>query len=233
MDLKELDLVDPHEHWYYQSKLTAIKGALEQCGYAGAPVVDVGAGSGFFASEIVGEYPGVRAWCVDPNYADSEIGTTGSVDFVREVSSDQIASASVVLFIDVLEHVEDDTGLLRSYVTNCSPGTYVIITVPAFTSLWSAHDVFLEHYRRYRLSDLVAVARACGLEIVHSRYLFGTTFLPLWMLRRMTRNSEPKSQMKPVPHWINYALTRLLNVEHRGSWNPIAGSSVLLVARAP
>ena len=35
------------------------------------------------------------------------------------------------------------------------PGTPVFITVPAFSFLWSAHDVFLDHRRRYTSKMLV------------------------------------------------------------------------------
>ena len=48
--------------------------------------------------------------------------------------------------------VEDDVGLMREYVDKVAPGTTrFIVTVLAFMWLWSGHDVFLEHVRRYTL----------------------------------------------------------------------------------
>jgi hypothetical protein len=42
--------------------------------------------------------------------------------------------------------------------------------------LWSGHDVFLEHIKRYRRRELVSVNRHVGLKIVRSGYLFSTIF---------------------------------------------------------
>ena len=56
-----------------------------------------------------------------------------------------------MLLMDVIEHIEDDVGLVGEYVNKVAPGTQFIATVPAFMWLWSGHDVFLEHVRRYTL----------------------------------------------------------------------------------
>ena len=53
--------------------------------------------------------------------------------------------------MDVLEHVSDDVGLVREYAKRAKPGTRFVVSVPAFMWLWSGHDVFLEHHRRYTL----------------------------------------------------------------------------------
>ncbi len=54
MDLKEFDLVDPSTHWYYQSKLFALRKELAQHGHGVQHVIDVGAGSGFFSKSARG-----------------------------------------------------------------------------------------------------------------------------------------------------------------------------------
>lgn len=81
----------------------------------------------------------------------------------------------LLLFCDVIEHVEDDVGLVES-VTGplLADGGRVIVTVPAFQSLFSAHDVQLKHYRRYRLSELESVLERAGLSVLGSGYLFGS-----------------------------------------------------------
>lgn len=54
-----------------------------------------------------------------------------------------------VMLMDVLEHVEDDAGMLADLVAALSPGCWLLVTVPADPSMWSAHDVAFGHYRRY------------------------------------------------------------------------------------
>ena len=78
--------------------------------------------------------------------------------------------------MDVLEHVDDDRGLVRHYAGKVPAGAHFLVTVPAFRFLWSGHDVFLEHKRRYRLREIEATMRDAGLEIVRGAYYFGLIF---------------------------------------------------------
>lgn len=63
-------------------------------------------------------------------------------------------AASMFLLMDVLEHVRDDAALLAELLVAASPGSYLLLTVPADPSLWSEHDVSFGHYRRYHLQHL-------------------------------------------------------------------------------
>ena len=53
--------------------------------------------------------------------------------------------------LDVIEHVEDDVAFVRDVVDGLAgPETgWVLVSVPAYQSLFSAHDRALKHYRRY------------------------------------------------------------------------------------
>ena len=233
MDLKELESVDPHHHWYYQAKLRAIASNASHAGFVGGYIIDVGAGSGFFSSSLKSAYPGSRVLCVDPNYSGDQVHISQDIEFARAATDTQIGDASLFLFIDVLEHVSDDLALLTKYTRQASPGALVIVSVPAFMNLWSGHDVFLEHFRRYRRREVLALAESAGLDVHHSQYLFGTTFLPLWVLRKMPKSSLPASHMKAVPKPVNTALSTFFKIEHGLRWNPILGSTFLLVAKVP
>ena len=61
--------------------------------------------------------------------------------------------------MDVLEHVDNDAGLVRHYATKVPSGAHFLVTVPAFRFLWSGHDVFLEHKRRYTLAEIEQTMR--------------------------------------------------------------------------
>ncbi|WP_240731896.1 hypothetical protein [Geobacter sp. FeAm09] len=60
-----------------------------------------------------------------------------------------------------------------------------MLTVPAFQCIYGRHDAFLGHYRRYSLKELVALATACGLEVVSSGYLFSSLLLPKLVLYKL------------------------------------------------
>ena len=59
--------------------------------------------------------------------------------------------------------------------------TTVLVTVPAYQSLFSSHDVQLKHYRRYSLRSLRHALSSAGLRVVES----GTFFVSLLPLRAL------------------------------------------------
>ena len=230
MDLKEVALVDPVSHWYYQSKLFALVRAVRKFSPDWVSLIDVGAGSGFFSRSIADFEKGQQVICVDPNYEEEKSEETGNLKFVKDPPLD---GGDVYLFMDVLEHVADDVELLTRYTSNARPGAKVFITVPAFMSMWSAHDEYLEHFRRYRLSEIVDVASRAGLRIVHKRYLFGLIFPAAWLIRRFSGSGKRKSDLSAMNNYANVVLRSIVKTEHRFWWNSIFGVSAFVVAEVP
>ena len=233
MDLKELGLIDPRTHWYYQTKLFVLQRVFKRFAPEALRVVDVGSGSGFLAAELVDFDRGGSAVCIDPNYPTDHTERDGALRFVRQALTEEITDADAFLFIDVLEHVSDDLGLLNQYLTGARSGSTVIITVPAFQSMWSAHDVYLEHLRRYRMSTLMSVVDRAGLRVVHRQYLYASIFPAAWVVRWFRRSRKAASDLQPVPRIVNGFLRTVLNVEHRIQRNRLLGLSILIVAKVP
>lgn len=217
MDLKETELLGDRagEHWYYRAKLSALQRAM--AGVACGHVLDVGAGSGFFSRALLQSGRAGKATCVDPGYpTESDEMVGGRLLEFRKGLPDTRPQVDLVLMMDVLEHVEDDGGLLREYVARVPAGARFIVTVPAFQWLWSGHDVFLEHHRRYTLPHLERVLREAGLRIEFGSYLYGAV-LPaaaaMRLLRRLRgeRADEAKSDMRvfgPVLNTLFWAACR-------------------------
>jgi 2-polyprenyl-3-methyl-5-hydroxy-6-metoxy-1,4-benzoquinol methylase len=230
VDLKEEEILGDRvgDHWYYRSKALALQRLLEPflpCG----KVLDVGAGSGFFARELIVARASQEVTCVDPGYAEDrdEHVTGGVIRFRRTVDS---SDAQLALFMDVLEHVDDDRQMLDDYRRILGPGKLVAVTVPAFQFLWSGHDVFLEHRRRYTLSSLEDVMHASGLAVVRGHYFFGAVFPVAAGVRLVGRSrGTPKvaSSLKEYGPTANRVLTRICTGETRiQKYNRLAGLSV-------
>ena len=228
LDLKELEYVDPSTHWYYQHKAKAILAAVQRHAVEIDSVFDVGAGSGFFCQETIKIYPESTAYCIDPNYTKEQVGQRQGMRFVLAPPE---SAASLYLMIDVLEHVPDDRALVREYARDAQNGAIFAVSVPAFMSLWSPHDVFLEHYRRYTLRELVATLESSGLEVLESQYLFGSVFLPAWILRHLRRGGKPKSDLRPARPIVNAIVTSILNLESWLPRNKILGTSAFVLAK--
>lgn len=232
MDLKEKKVLEnsSHNHWYYRCKALALDKLLS--GLTFHTLLDVGAGSGIFTRHLLTSV--TTAICVDPGYEleDMQKFLDGkAIRFSRNIGEQE---ADLVLLMDVLEHVEDDIKLLRSTMLCATRGAYVVITVPAFQSLFSAHDIFLGHKRRYTRGQLEAVIRLAGLEIVTTRYFFAFLLPGVAILRVLRRSSPPASDLR-VHSWVTNEIMYLL---HRlellmFSRNRFAGLTVFCLARKP
>ncbi len=238
MDVKELDILGDAigEHWYYRAKGAAMRRLL-----AAKPVhhvLDVGAGSGVFARVLL-DHGAVEASCVDPAYAREETQDHNGkpIHFMRSISN---SAADTVLLMDVLEHVDDDVGLLRDYVQNTAISARFLISVPAFQWLWSEHDVFLDHKRRYTLGQLEDVVRRAGLTPQLGCYYYGLP-LPLVVLRRVILpfvfqrkardGGGAKSDLQMHSALMNTALTMICAVERLFfKANRIGGLSIFCLA---
>ncbi len=157
------------------------------------PVLDVGAGDGFVARAI--HRGGRRVTAVDDAFtaADVDALTLDGIDARTALPSG--AGHRAALLLDVIEHVEDDVALLRAAAACVDEGGVVIVTVPAWPALYSAHDRALDHRRRYTPAMLDETLRRAGLDVVEGGGLFHALLLPraisVWRERR--RQPSPPS----------------------------------------
>lgn len=236
MDLKEESLVgDASTHWYYWAKLAALRSAIARL--PPGPVLDVGSGSAFFSRKLLESGEATQATCVDPGYpADTEEQVNGrSMRFRRRADG---SNATLVLMMDVLEHVADDGALLAEYVAQMPSGAHVLVTVPAFQALWSGHDVFLEHHRRYTLPQVERLLRGAGLHMKLGCYFYAA-LLPLVAAarlagRRRRSNGPPQSDMRRFGRFTSAAFHAICRAE-LGLFrvNRLAGLSVFGLAVKP
>ena len=201
-------------------------------------ILDVGAGSGFFSKYVLQNTTAIEATCIDTGYTEeiTDFIAEKKQHFCRTVASSE---AQLVLMMDVVEHIEDDISFIQNYVEKCPSGATFLVSVPAFNFLWSEHDVFLEHYRRYTIKSLRKVLESAGLEVTHSQYFFGAVFIIPMVIRLLkkllpTQTQEAKSQMRNHSFIVNYILHLACKAEiPLMRSNKLAGLSVFCLARKP
>jgi 2-polyprenyl-3-methyl-5-hydroxy-6-metoxy-1,4-benzoquinol methylase len=230
MDLKEQDILGESaaRHWYYRSKARAVERMLPQP--FNRRIMDVGAGSGFFSRHLAERGLIDDALCIDTGYERDRDDRVGNAT-IHFRTHPEAADADVALFMDVLEHVPDDVGLLSAYRPLLPPTARVIITVPAFQFLWSGHDVFLEHYRRYTRQSLRTTVARAGYRLVRSHYFYGLV-LPAAMTTRLLARERmaPRSAVQRHGRVANTILTAACSLElPLMRFNHLAGLSVVAV----
>src|SRR5205085_3694243 len=144
-------------HWNYQSKkLPMLRFIKEVYAKTNKPInlIDLGSGSGFFMYEAFEAAPEMidKIYLVDTGYTEIEMDATKGQRFQKQHFLPDKIENGLVVMMDVLEHLPDDKAMLDDIKQRSVGTNHFFITVPAFKSLWSGHDVYLGHYRRYTTS---------------------------------------------------------------------------------
>jgi hypothetical protein len=75
-----------------------------------------------------------------------------------------------ILYVDVLEHIEDDRRELTGSAARLRTGGHVVVLAPAHQSLYSPFDKTIGHFRRYSKQSLLAAAPP-ALHLAAAYYL--------------------------------------------------------------
>ena len=226
MDLKELESgVDPTTHWYYQTKkipLFQYFNQLVKRQDKALTIIDFGAGSGFFSIALYEAFPNKikEVLLIDIGYTEQELNETAQSTIKKLHYIPQGVADSIVLMMDVLEHIEDDYAIIQDIQHRLGENAYYFITVPAFKSMWSGHDVFLGHFRRYTIKTLRQLLHSNNIASHSNYYIYGTLFPAVWLVRRLKRLGKKQEQvampessdMKPLPNLINSTLKGFLGL---------------------
>jgi hypothetical protein len=193
LDLIESGLENPINHWYYSHKFWFITNSSFFKNANNNQLVDIGAGSALFSKELLRTNRVIKSVAVDSGYETDSEDEELNLSYRRKID---FAGYSHYLLTDVLEHIKDDKTFLSEVVQQAGVGAKFIITVPALMSLWSGHDLYLNHYRRYEKNDLRELVSYSGLTIQRILYTYSTIYLIAWLQRKIVSDKLVSSQMK-------------------------------------
>ena len=92
---------------------------------------------------------------------------------------------NAVIMINVLEHIEDDDGLLKVVNQMLVPGGYLLVFVPAMPAIYGSLDREFGHYRRYTKAGLAYCCKKAGYKIASIRYFDVLGVFPWWLINRV------------------------------------------------
>lgn len=169
--------------------------------FLGKRVVEVGAGSGSFSELLLQENldcltlvePSKMFESLTANV--SQIKKQTPVDFYKSIFSQVAAEIAgkqkpdSIIYVNVLEHIEDDAGELKYIHETLNRGGRCFIFVPALMSLYGEFDRKIGHFRRYTKREVEAKCKSAGFKIVKSKYFDLAGILP-WFVKYKLLKSD-------------------------------------------
>ncbi|MCK5716955.1 MAG: methyltransferase domain-containing protein [Thiomargarita sp.] len=155
--------------------------------FIGNHLVEVGAGIGDFSQLLLTTNP-TSFVAIEPSRGmyhtlkdnlNSKQNVTVFNQFFNDVSLPQ--KPDTIFYINVLEHIEDDTAELHHIYQCLQTGGHVCIFVPALPRLYGSVDKAVGHFRRYEKQSLQLLMQQIGFEEVKCHYFDIMGILPWWL----------------------------------------------------
>jgi len=212
-------------HWWYRARRDILGDLIERkiALPADARILEVGCGTGHNLEMLArfGRVDGIEVDGAAREIASRRLGHAVLDAPLPELAGVPDRSYDLIAILDVIEHIDEDLAGLESLARKLKPGGRILITVPAFPFMWSAHDVVNHHKRRYTRRTLKALVRDAGLRLEMMSW-FNSLLFPLAAAARLAgrvtgkEDSDDKLPPRPVNalfEWIfgleRYALGRL------------------------
>lgn len=115
-------------------------------------------------------------------------------------------SFDTLMFLDVLEHIENPQLFLREQIDAFPYVKNILITLPARNELWSNYDEFYGHFKRYDIASFECHLLLNGWSVERVSYFFKWLYplvylLSIFRVRRSVKVNAPSRIAKPF-HFI-------------------------------
>jgi len=224
-------------HWWFRAReemiLDLLRRRQPRAGWK--TILDIGCGDALFFPELerFGDVDGVEpvASIVSPDNPYRQRIFIGPFDERFQPRK----RYSLILMLDVLEHMDEPLQALRHALELLDPGGALVITVPAFQLLWTKHDELNHHRTRYSRASFRRLARKAGMNIQMARYAFHW-LVPVKLAVRLKEglHTSPPSIPEVPPEALNRVFYWLSHMEEKllGRVGVPAGSSLVIFGGA-
>jgi SAM-dependent methyltransferase len=173
--------------------------------FIGRRIVEVGAGTGSFSELFLATKPeNLTVLEPSPNLHSRLtshlplLAPAGNLKLLQSTFTDALAdgigmkarSFDTAVYINVLEHIEEDEAELSSVFEALPSGGRILIFVPALSFLMSPMDREMGHFRRYSLQDLKTKCLSAGFSVPMARYFDVLGIVPWWIKFRLLKSTQ-------------------------------------------
>jgi SAM-dependent methyltransferase len=229
-----MDAAEDHM-WWYRALHRRLAAALS--GVHGT-VLDAGCGTGGMLTQLHTERPDLGLVGVEwSEPASRRAAAKSGARIVRgSVNTLPFADASfdAVIAADLLCHRAVDPGAALSELRRVlRPGGRLVVNMPAYAWLLSAHDQRVHNARRCTARGLATMLGEAGFRRVRARY-WNSLLLPLMVAqRKLLARDAGTSDVAPFPPWLDATLHAMTEFERRLPFALPVGGSVLATAERP
>ncbi len=228
--------------WWYRAAHARVLDALRERPGAPGPLLDAGCGTGGLLRRLADALPAREAVGLDfmPSAARRAAAKSGRAVAAGDANRLPFPDASfgAVVSIDVLCHVAvEPARALGEMRRVLQPGGTLVLNLPAYEWLRSAHDARVYNARRFTRSGAARLLQDAGFAAISGRY-WNSLLLPLMVLQRkvLQRRPDAPSDVTQFPAWIDATLHAVSETERwiAGHGLPMpGGGSVLMLATRP
>ncbi|HVY13913.1 MAG TPA: methyltransferase domain-containing protein [Rhodopila sp.] len=237
MEAAEYVLMDAVEArmWWYRALHARLLDALAP---VRGRVLDAGCGTGGFLLRVGQVRPDLERFGIEwdaaaadrarrKSGAEAVRGSVNDLPF-RDCGFDAAVSA------DVLCHqAVDPVRALGEFRRVLRPGGRLVLNLPAYQWLASAHDRRVRNVRRFTARGAVRLLRGAGFTRIRARYWNGL-LLPLMVVqRKLLSHDDSVSDVALFPPWQNVTFHAMTEFERRLPFPLPVGGSVLVIAEKP
>ncbi|WP_426956887.1 class I SAM-dependent methyltransferase [Muricoccus radiodurans] len=236
MEDAEYELMDAVEDrmWWYRAIHARLLSALTaRPGVEVLPILDAGCGTGGFLRHLADGGRPAAGVEFNPAAAGRAARKSGLPVGGGDINALPFPDArfGAAVSVDVLSHAGvEEARALAELRRVLAPGGTLVLNLPAYRWMFSAHDVRVHNARRYTARGAARLVAGAGFRDVTARY-WNSLLLPLMVLqRKVLARGDHASDVGDFPPWLDRLLHGVTEVERRAPFHFPAGGSVLVVA---
>lgn len=190
--------------------------------------MEIGFGYGQYTRELARHVDRLLAVDVDPECLDQFQDRPPNVDVTIADLTDPafaekvgVGTFDAIVCLNVLEHIDDDRGVLKQFHKALRPGGRVCLIIPAHVALYGPMDEMAGHFRRYSRPQFQERLVSAGYEVRRLSYINPLGALGWWVNAKVLKPKDLSAPsvnrqillydryVQPVSKLLNPLTTRL------------------------